>query len=211
MTARVLSIRQPEAVTEAVAALRAGMPVVIPTDTVYGVAVLPQGVPALLERVYGAREADPWPALPLLIAFPALMDRLARPTRDALRLAQHFWPGGVTLVLPVAPDFPLPLDYTRVGLRVPDFPPLFPLLRAVGEYLIVGRAARTGYPSSITAQEAAQQLGDEIPLILDGGPSTLGLTSTVVDCIEFPPRIVQHGAIPDEQILTFLEEGEGRR
>ncbi|MBN1261297.1 MAG: L-threonylcarbamoyladenylate synthase [Anaerolineae bacterium] len=209
MSAPVLPVQQAGALERAVAALQAGHLVVIPTDTVYGIAARPQTLDRLEAQVYGSRERAPWPALPLLLHSARYMPLLARSNAAAELLAHHFWPGAVTLILPTAPDFPLgSLDITTVALRVPHYPPLHPLLAALEGYVIVGRAARSGYPSCITAQEAQEQLGEDVALILDGGPSPLGVTSTIVDCIEVPPRIVQRGVIPDQKILDVLRLGD---
>lgn len=208
MSAPILSVRHPEALARSESLLRAGELVVIPTDTVYGIATLPVGLDDLLERIYGAYDAVPWPALPLLIASTETVPQLARSNRAAERIARHFWPGKVTVLLPAAPDFPFPLQTPRVALRIPNFPPIFPLIEAMGGYLIVGRAAHPGYPSSITAREAASQLGEDVALILDGGPSPFGITSTVVDCIETPPRVVQRGAVADDKIEAVLRDAE---
>ncbi len=205
MTAPILPIQQPASIDRAVAALQAGEFVVIPTDTVYGLAVAPEAQDVLRERLYKDRERETWPALPLLLDVDTPMDHLARTNRSAERLAQYFWPGALTLLLPSAPDAPLPPEITQVALRVPNLPPLWPLLRAMGGFLIVGRAGHSGYPSAITAQEAVDQLGDEVALILDGGAATFGLMSTIVSCSERPPRIVQRGAIPKDKVRSVVE------
>lgn len=207
MSAPILCIQHPGAIEQAVAILRAGELVVIPTETIYGIAVLPDSLQLLFERVYNLREANPWPALPLLLDSAAHLPQLARPNHVAEQLARHFWPGAVTLILPAAPHCPISFTLPRVALRVPHFPPLCPLLQAMGGFLIVGRAARSGHTSSITAQEAAEQLGDDVALILDGGTSSLGITSTIVDCISSPPRIVQRGAIPESKLRAVLTPG----
>lgn len=204
MSAPCLSIQQPGAIAQAVADLQAGKLVVVPTDTVYGVAVIPEALDVMIRTLYGPRETAPWPALPLLLDSGQVAARLARLVPVAERLMRAFWPGVVTLILPAAPDFPFPLQAPRVALRVPNSEPLRGLLRAMGGYLIVGRAARSGYPSCITAAEAVEQLGGIVALVLDGGPSPYGVISTVVDCIATPPAVVQRGAIPEERILTVL-------
>lgn len=204
MSVPSLPIQQPGALQQAAAALRAGKLVVVPTDTVYGVAVLPEALETMLTTLYGTRQTEPWPALPLLIDSVPQATRLARLTPAAERLMRAFWPGVVTLILPAAADFPFPLQAPRVALRVPQSKPLRSLLQEMGGYLIVGRAARSGYPSCITAAEAAEQLGDIVALILDGGKTPYGVISTVVDCITTPPAVVQRGAIPEERILAVL-------
>ncbi len=204
MRAPILPLQHPEALARATQTLRNGELVVVPTDTVYGVAAIPTALGVLLARIYGSREAEPWPAPPLLLSSASILPRLARVSRVAERLARHFWPGALTLILPPGPDSPFPLKTARIAARKPNFPALYPLLEAMGGFLIVGRAAPSGYPSSITAQEAFDFLGDEVALILDGGRSPVGITSTVVDCIKDPPCLAQRGAIPEDKILALL-------
>ncbi len=204
MSAPCLPIQQPGAIAQAVTELRAGRLVVVPTDTVYGVAVIPEVLDAMVRTLYRPRQTAPWLALPLLLDSAAEAARLARLTPSAERLMRAFWPGVVTVILPAASDFPFPLRSPRIALRVPGSEPLRRLLRAMGGYLIVGRAARSGFPSCITAAEAVEQLGELVSLILDGGPSPYGVISTVVDCVATPPAVVQRGAIPEERILAAL-------
>lgn len=199
-----LSIQQPGAIAQAIANLRAGRLVVVPTDTVYGVAVIPDALDVMIRTLYEGRQTAPWPALPLLLDSSVDAGRLARLTPVAERLMRAFWPGVVTLILPAAPDFPFPLSAPRIALRVPNYAPLHGLLQAMGGYLIVGRAARSGYPSCINAPEAVEQLGDIVSLVLDGGPTPYGVISTVVDCVATPPAVVQRGAVPEERILAVL-------
>ena len=204
MSAPCLPIQQPGAIAQAVTELRAGRLVVVPTDTVYGVAVIPEALDTMVRTLYRPRQTAPWLALPLLLDSAAEAARLARLTPSAERLMRAFWPGVVTVILPAASDFPFPLQSPRIALRVPGSEPLRRLLRAMGGYLIVGRAARSGFPSCITAAEAVEQLGELVSLILDGGPSPYGVISTVVDCVATPPAVVQRGAIPEERILAAL-------
>ncbi len=210
MSAPIHPIGQPESVQRAAEALRHGALIVIPTDTVYGLAAMPQAHNTLLALLYGPQDRDAWPALPLLLDPHQPLSQLARTNRATERLVERFWPGAVTLLLPASAEFPVAIRNPQVAVRVPNFPPLWPLLRAVGGYLIVGRAARSGYPSAITAQEAADQLGEDVAVILDGGTPTFGITSTIVNCIEHPPRVVQRGAIAKEKIHAALNLSETR-
>lgn len=203
MSAPIVPIRHPEAVERAVAALQAGELVVIPTDTIYGIAAAPWNADAIT-RLYSAREREPEPALPLLMATAGLLTTLGHTTAEACRLARRFWPGPLALILPPGAGLPLETKPARVVLRVPDLPALQPLLNALGGFLVVSSATRSGYPSSITAEEAAEQLGEAVALILDGGRCRLGIPSTGVDCTQSPPTISRHGAIPDEKILAAL-------
>ncbi len=203
MAAAILPIRSPETLARAVEALQAGELIVIPTDTVYGIAAAPWNG-AAITRLYEAKGRDPEPALPFLILSQNQLCRLGRATPDANRLAKRFWPGPLTLVLASGPDLPPGTHPGRVGLRVPDLPILHPLLQAMGGALVVSSAARSGYPSSISAREAWDQLGMAVTLIIDGGVSPLGIPSTVVDCAVQPPVISRHGAIPDKKILAVI-------
>lgn len=210
MNAPILPIARTESLKHAAARLREGALIVVPTETVYGLAALPPAHDVLFEHLYGPQAYEAWPATPLLLDPQQPLDALVRTNRAATRLIERFWPGALTLLLPAAPDFPFEVRNPRIAVRVPHYPPLWPLLRAVGGYLIVGRAARSGYPSAITAQEAADHLGADVALILDGGVATFGLTSTVVDCIAQPPRVAQRGALAKEKIHAILDRAEER-
>ncbi len=204
MSTPIFPIQQPASIAAAAAILRDGELVAIPTETVYGIAAAPrlQASELLLHRFY---DADSWPALPLLLAPEVPLAHLAHSNQWAERLRNYFWPGPLTVLLPAIADFPFALPTPCVAKRVPDYAPLWPLLRALGGVLIVGRAAHTGYPPAITAQEVAEQLADDVALILDGGRALFGLPSTVVDCIVSPPRIVQRGIISAPEIMAALQ------
>jgi len=208
MSAPILPIAKSESLRRAVESLQAGSLIVVPTETVYGIAALPQAHEALLAYLYDTQDCEGWPATPLLLDPQQRLDALVRMNRAATWLMEQFWPGALTILLPAGPDFPFAVRNPQIAVRVPNLPPLWPLLRAVGGYLIVGRAARSGYPSAITAQEAADQLGEDVALVLDGGTSMFGVTSTVVDCIEQPPRVVQRGAISKESVYAALNLSE---
>ncbi len=203
MTPPILSIRNPQAMVRAAETVRAGGVIVIPTETIYGIAALLENQ-AAIRRLYEVRERAPEPATPLLLARAALMGELARVNLVAQQLARRFWPGPLTLLLPPGPDLPLELRAAPVALRVPGYAPLLPLLDAVGGYLFVSGAIRAGHPPAITAQEAAALFGDDVALILDGGPVLFGVASTVVDCISVPPAVVRRGAISEDKLRDYL-------
>jgi len=199
----ILSIRSAEAITQAVDLIRAGELVIIPTDTIYGIATLPENQEAIT-HLYEVRNRSPEPAMPFLIAGRKVMPKLARINRAALRLARRFWPGALTLVLPPCAEIATIFKTHPIALRVPNYPDLVPLLEAVGGYLFTSGAICSGYPPAITAQEAADLFGDQVALILDGGPSPFGIPSTIVDCISQPPTILRRGVIPEEKIWDAL-------
>ncbi len=203
MSVPILPIRDPEAVRRAADLILAGKIIVVPTDTIYGLAVRPDALEAI-RRLYEIRERDPEPATPLLMSHRRHLRTLARPNRVARILARRFWPGPLTLLLPAAAHLPSALRARPVALRTPNFPPLWPLLDAVGGYLLVTGASKSGYPPAITAQEAAAYVGDAVALILDGGRSPFGVPSTIVNCIPRPPQIIRRGAIATAKIHATL-------
>jgi len=122
----------------------------------------------------------------------------------AHRLAGHFWPGPLTLVVarhPSLPDNLSPLP--TVGVRMPDHPVALMLLNRAGP-LAVTSANVSGAPSASSAQEVFDQLQGRIPLVLDGGPTPGGVPSTVVDCTGSEPMILRQGPITMDQLLEAL-------
>lgn len=203
-SAPILSVRSPTAIARAVELLQAGQIIIIPTDTVYGIAVLPDKTEAI-KRLYEIRNRNPEPALPFLMARAESMDVLAHPAwttrrQTVQRLARSFWPGLLTLILPPNPNLSPALRALPVALRVPNFPLLLPLFDAVGGFLFATGAICCGEAPAITAREAAKLFGGEVSLILDGGRAPFGIPSTIVDCIPDPPEIQRRGGIPEEKI-----------
>ena len=203
MSAPVLSVRSGEAVERAVRHLQAGELVIIPTDTIYGIAAYPAlHSIELLARVRDRR--TPEPALPFLLARTQHLSRLTHPSPVVRRLAHRFWPGSLTLIVQPLPTLASALRPIPVAVRVPNYPDLIPLLEMAGGYLVVSGAIRSGHSPAITAQEAAGFFGEDVALILDGGRSPYGVPSTIVDCTAIPPAIVRRGAIHDEDLLEHL-------
>lgn len=184
------------ALDEAVHVLERGGLVVLPTDTVYGVgadAFAPAAVQALLDAKGRGRQMPP----PVLMADVRTLDGLARDVPEAARaLAEAFWPGALTIIVHAQPSLAWDLGETHgtVALRVPDHPLALALLRRTGP-LAVSSANRTGRPSAVTAQDAAQQLGEAVPVVLDGGPTPGPVPSTIVDATVDRLRVVRLGSI----------------
>jgi L-threonylcarbamoyladenylate synthase len=179
----------------AIEALAAGLPVILPTDTVYGVGVDPArpGATARLFRKK-ARPADV--ALPVLAADAEQAFALAAPPASALALAERFWPGPLTIVVPRAADVGFDLgggDAATIGLRVPDHDVPRDLARAVGP-LAVTSANRHGEPTATTAAEAVAALGRGVGAVVDGG-TRAGAPSTVVRCTDDGVWILRLGAL----------------
>ncbi|MCW4386659.1 L-threonylcarbamoyladenylate synthase [Salinibacterium sp. SYSU T00001] len=194
-------------------AIARGGLVVMPTDTVYGVAAdafSPEAVQRLLDAKGRGRQSPP----PVLIPDLATLDALAAEVPDEVRaLVDAFWPGGLTVILPAREGLTWDLGDTAgtVALRMPANPVALSLLAETGP-LAVSSANLTGEPAATTAQEAERMLGDSVAVYLDGGEGgTLG--STIVDASRIRSegiRIVRHGAITDAAISEVLEgHGDG--
>jgi L-threonylcarbamoyladenylate synthase len=191
---------------EAAAVLRAGGIVALPTDTVYGIAAA-LDTPGGIEAVFAAKRRPPEKGVMLLLADAGQAPTIGEWPAAAAALADAFWPGGLTVIVPQRADVPLPAALTggapTIGLRTPDHPAPRALAAAVGP-LPTTSANVSGLPEATTAAEIVEQLGDAIELVLDGGPAHGGPASTVVDCTTDPPRILRVGAIPVERVEAVL-------
>ena len=207
MKTDILSAKDPQAIARALVVLRKGGLVAFPTDTVYGIGALAFNNSAV-RSIYTAKDRPVEKAIPVLFADPADLAKVTLEVSDAAaRLAAHFWPGPLTLVVVKHPDLPESVSTTAtVGVRVPDHPVARVLLRATGP-MAVTSANLSGQPSPSTVKEVFAQLGGRIALIIDGGRTPGGVPSTVVDCVEAEPRILREGPISKDEIQTFLGLG----
>ena len=174
---------------------------VIPTDTVYGVAVA-ASVPGATQRLFAIKERPSDVPLPVLVADAEQATACAaKVPAAAKRLMARWWPGGLTIVLARSPDFDVDLggDGTTVGLRVPDHEVPRELARRVGP-LVTTSANRHGRPTPPDAAGVAAELGDGVAVVVDGGTCE-GEPSTVVSCVDGGVRIVRQGAIPGADIV----------
>lgn len=191
-------------------AIAKGQLVVIPTDTVYGVAAnafSSEAVQLLLEAKGRGRQAPP----PVLIPRAETMDGLAMNVPDAVReLAAAFWPGGLTIILDAQPSLTWDLGETNgtVALRVPSHPVALELLAETGP-LAVSSANLTGAPAATTAQEAFEQLGARVEVYLDGGVADAAMASTIIDATGLSRgsggiRVLRDGVIPAAQLREVV-------
>lgn len=198
----------PDAHGEAIELLRAGGIVAVPTDTVYGIAA-DMALPDAIERLFAAKGRPPEKAVAVLLADAAQAGGLGVLSPAAAVLAARFWPGGLTLVLPVRPDARLPRVLAggapTIGVRVPDHPTPRALAAVLGP-LPTTSANRSGEADARDAAEIAERLGDALALVIDGGPVRGGPASTVVDCTLEWPSILREGAIPSTEIAAALAE-----
>ncbi|MDD4734736.1 MAG: L-threonylcarbamoyladenylate synthase [Kiritimatiellae bacterium] len=183
------------ALERAVDALRRGGLVLLPTETVYGLAVDP-AQPAALERLYAAKGRDARKPLAYFIHEQKQAVALgARWMRAAARLADAFWPGPLTLVLPAE------TGEGFLGFRMPDYAPALELVRRFGP-MAVTSANRSGEKEILTAQDARDLFGPLIEVYLDAGPSLGTIPSTVVQVMpDDSIRLLREGAIPSDAVF----------
>lgn len=192
---------------EAAAELNRGGLVVIPTDTVYGIALHP-AFPAALERLYAVKgRPDDKPVALLAASADAIEAFGGRLTAAARRLAGACWPGALTLVVDCRG--------AREGFRVPDHPFTRELLSRCGGLLRVSSANHAGRPPALTGREAFEALGQAVDLVIDDGPARGGAASTVVLAAGGACRILREGAIPADRLAAVnrgsLDEPEASR
>jgi L-threonylcarbamoyladenylate synthase len=205
----VLSADKKSALLHAVDVLRNGGLVAFPTDTVYGLASLAfQG--EFVDRLYIVKGRSHTKAIAILLPGAEALPLVAhQPSQMALILAQHFWPGPLTLIVPRHPDIPQAVStLPTVGVRVPDHPVALELLRLAGP-LAVTSANLSGRPSPTTPAEVLEQLGGRIHLLIDGGRTPRGVPSTVVDCTGSQPVILRPGPLSLEALQKALRNCSG--
>lgn len=189
----------------AVAAIREGKLVVVPTDTVYGIAADafdPDSVTRLLEAKGRGRDMPP----PVLVSAPATLDALAVGVRDWARaLVEEYWPGPLTIVCRQQTSLRWDLGDARgtVAVRMPHDPVALELLARTGP-LAVSSANQSGMAPATDADAAIDMLGHVVEVVLDGGPTADDQASTIIDCTSSRPRVLRAGALDVEQLRTFL-------
>jgi tRNA threonylcarbamoyl adenosine modification protein (Sua5/YciO/YrdC/YwlC family) len=200
-------LASPVAWEEAAGAIERGDLVVFPTDTVYGVACDPYNADAL-QKIYEAKGRPEQKAIPLLLAGPEVLEKVAGKLGMAARaLAEEYWPGALTMVVPRNPGLPAQLGTGgTIAVRVPDHDGLRAFLAVCGGALAATSANRSGEPDALDATRAAGYLGDHIAIYIDDGPSPGGRPSTVVDCTGESLRILREGDITVRQIREIAGE-----
>jgi L-threonylcarbamoyladenylate synthase len=186
------------------AALEEGKLVVLPTDTVYGLAAdafSPQAVQNLLDAKGRGRTMPP----PVLIGAPTTLDALAIDVPTWLRsTVEALWPGPLTIICRQQPSLTWDLGETHntVAIRMPADKRALALLKQTGP-LAVSSANATGRPAAQTIEEAQDMLGGRVAVYLDGGPTASGTPSTILDATGSTPRVLRQGAIPLEALHRF--------
>lgn len=206
-TTRILSADDATIATAAALILR-GQPVAVPTETVYGLAGDATSGEAVA-AIYAAKGRPSFNPLIVHVADLAMAETVATFSPLARRLAVRFWPGPLTMVLPLRPDAPIASLVTAglptVAVRMPAHPVMKALIAAAGRPLAAPSANASGSISATRASHVAASLNGRIPLILDAGPTAVGLESTIVAVESDRLRLLRPGPITVE----MLEEASG--
>lgn len=196
-----------QGIARAAALLRDGALVAIPTETVYGLAADARN-PAAVAAIFAAKGRPAHNPLIAHVADTAAARRLVTWSDAAQRLAAKFWPGPLTLVLPLRAGHGLAGGVTAgldsLGVRAPSHPATRAVLQAFDGPLAAPSANLSGRLSPTSADHVIAQLGDRIAAVLDGGPCRVGLESTVLSLLP-EPRLLRPGAVPAEAIEAVLE------
>lgn len=208
MKSEILSTHTAElfttAVKRAAERLRAGEVVALPTETVYGLAANALDAKAVA-KIY---EAKGRPAHNPIIVHVANLELARRCVSNwpavADDLSRAFWPGPLTLVLPKAPEIPdiVTAGGATVGVRWASHPFMQAVIRECGFPLAAPSANLSNQVSPTNAEHVRKQLGDRIPLIVDGGQSQVGIESTVIDLTSEPPAVLRPGMIHEESLIA---------
>jgi L-threonylcarbamoyladenylate synthase len=199
---------KPEEIATAVQALRDGELVAFPTETVYGLGAH-AAYPAALRRVFELKGRPTTHPLIVHIDSPRYLARWAREVPEsASRLAERFWPGPLTLVLPRAENVHRLVTggQDTVAVRVPSHPMAQQLLTAFGGGIAAPSANRYGRLSPTRAEHVREEFGDAVRVVLDGGDCRLGLESTIVACLDGTVRLLRPGAVTLSQLEQVVGE-----
>jgi L-threonylcarbamoyladenylate synthase len=200
--------RDRSAVTRAGAVLRTGGLVALPTETVYGLGANAHD-PTAVQRIFTAKGRPADNPLIVHLAEASQLDTVAATVTPLARsLASRFWPGPLTIVVDAAPGLPSVTTggLTTVAVRVPDHDVARAIIDAAGVPIAAPSANRSGRPSPTTADHVAADLATRVDLLIDGGPTGLGVESTVVDARGGMPVVYREGALAREQLGTVLHD-----
>jgi L-threonylcarbamoyladenylate synthase len=213
LTAEILAINptepEPDRIAQVVQSLASGNVAALPTDTFYGLAVDPVNLRAV-DRIYEIKTRARHKPLSLLISETAQAYTLARDIDSAFdRLAERFWPGPLTIVVKAGARLPLRVTANtgNVALRVPEAAIARAVVASLGVPITATSANLRGMPECTCAEHVDQQLGDQIPLIIDGGTTARAIPTTIVDLSGGGRSwmILREGAIPTHEIALALQ------
>lgn len=209
MNTKIILQDDPDTRPTVLDAIRNGKVVAFPTDTVYGIACAVDH-PGAIAQMYTIKERDALKAIPVLVGDLNQLAQIAAGFDEkAKSIAEHFWPGALTIVVRKNPTLPQELTtYPTVGIRMPDYDWLLDLMRTCGP-LAATSANLSGAANPTSAQEVLAQLDGRIELIVDGGICAGGIPSTVVDCSQEPIKILREGGISSASILELINTQSG--
>ena len=199
---QLLPADRPGTITEAAAEARAGNLIVIPTDTLYGLAGVAFNA-AAVRAIYAAKQRPFNKPIPILLADSHDLDRVVRTVPDVARsFINQFWPGPLTLLLPKHPDLPAEISNNdSVAVRIPDSRVGREIIRAAGGALAVTSANLSGQAPAETAVDALNQLAGWVTAVVDDGPSPHAAASTILDCTGDELKLLREGPISAKSLL----------
>lgn len=194
----------PKNIKEASRVAKKGGLVVFPTETVYGLGCDPFNVDSV-QRIIDIKGNRTKP-FPILASSMNAAQKIAVLSLNGKKLAKKFWPGPLTIIFPKKDTLPdlVTFNQKSVGLRIPDNIVAIKLIRLSGGLLIGSSANETGDMSPKNIDEISEKLKENVDIVLDGGPTSQGIPSTVVDLISEKPKIIREGPISLIQLLKVL-------
>lgn len=208
MKTLVLQANDPQTPALAARILRDGGLVALPTETVYGLGA--NGLePEAVKKIFTAKGRPQDNPLILHVTGMEQAEQFCHSIpQQAYRLAQAFWPGPLTMVLPAKENVPktTTAGLSTVAVRCPDCPVTLQVIAQAGFPIAAPSANVSGKPSTTTAQHVLHDHDGRIEAVIDGGPCRVGVESTIVDLTEQPPRLLRPGGITPEQLLQVLGE-----
>ena len=193
-------------IAEAARVIQSGRLAAFPTETVYGLGANALDAQAVL-RIFAAKGRPSHDPLIVHIADLSMLEQVAREVPEEARLlAEHFWPGPLTLILPKHANIPAEVTagLENVAVRMPAHPVALALIRAAGLPVAAPSANRFGHISPTSAAHVLADLDGRIDLILDGGSAPIGVESTVLDASQTPARILRPGGVSYEALCEVL-------
>lgn len=204
-----MQIHSPDAqnLAKAVQLIREGKLVCFPTETVYGLGADATS-DAAVAAIFDAKKRDTQNRLALLAGSIAQAEKIAVVDERARLLANHYWPGPLTLILPLKMPSSISSLVTAgsdtIGVRIPNHPVALSLLHALEGPLVGTSANISGMPSAVTASQVAENLGNKVDMIIDGGKCDIGIASTIIDLSLPVPRLLRQGSITTSQIERLV-------
>ena len=191
-------------IADAADALRAGRCVGVPTDTQYALSA-DAANPAAIDAVYEHKRRPRTEPCPVFLPDIEWLPRVALVEDDrAVELARRVWPGAVTLIFPLHPQFETTATADTIGLRIPDHPVARAVLDAFGGPITGTSANRSGQPAALSADEVSRQLGPDLLVLGEGGLMPAGSPSTMLDLTGDSPRVLRRGATWPPEVGEFL-------